>query len=78
MTIENLDYDFLIKTHGHHIGLFSNPSFSRYSLSQLYHMCPDCFKPYKDLCSLIEYIPQDFKLYASGILNPLRIFKYML
>ena len=58
------------------IELFSNPSFSRYSLSQLYHMRPDCFKQYKDICSLIEYTPQDFKLYALVI--PSGIFKYML
>jgi hypothetical protein len=41
-------------------------------------MRPDCFKPCKDLCSLIEYTPQDFKLYALVILNPSGIFKYMI
>jgi hypothetical protein len=51
--IANPDSDFLIKTHGQ-IRLFSNPYFNRYSLRQLYHMRPDCFDPYIDLCSLIE------------------------
>ena len=75
--IANSDFYFLRKTHGQ-IRLFSNPSFNRYSLSRLYHMRPDCFKPYKDLYNLIEYTLQDFKLYAPGILNPSGIFKYML
>jgi hypothetical protein len=51
--ISNPDSDLLMKTHGQ-IGLFSNHFFNRYSLRRLYHMRPDCFKPYKDLCSLIE------------------------
>ena len=68
-TIANLDLDFLIKTHGR-IGLFSNPSFKRYSLRRLYHMRPDCFNPYRDLYSLIEYILRDVGLYVLGILYP--------
>ena len=58
-------------------GLFSNPSFNRYSVSRLYHMQPDCFKPYKDLCSLIEDMFRDFELYASGNLYPSGIFMYI-
>jgi hypothetical protein len=71
------DSDFLIKTH-EKIGLFSNPSFNRHLLRRLYHMRLDCFNPYKDLCSLIESILQDLKLYASGILYHSRIFMYIL
>ena len=66
-TIANLDYDFLIKTHGQ-IGLFSNPSFKRYSLRWLYHMRLDCFNPYKDLCNLIEYKLRNVGLYIPDIL----------
>ena len=73
-TITNPDSNFLIKTH-RQIGLFSNPYFKRYSLRQLYHMRPDCFNPYKDLCSLIEYILRDCRIICLGILYPSGIFK---
>ena len=41
------------------------------------HMRPDCFNPYKDRCNLIEYMLRDFVLFASGNLNPSRIFMYI-
>ena len=37
-------------------------------------MRPDCFNPYKDHCSLIEYMLRGIVLIASGSLNPLGIF----
>jgi hypothetical protein len=40
-------------------------------------MRPDFFKPYKDFCSLIEYMFRDFELYALGILYASRIFIYL-
>ena len=40
-------------------------------------MRPDCFKPYNDLCNLMEYISRGFELYAFGILNPSEIFMYI-
>ena len=69
--------DFLMKMHGH-IGLFTYPSFSKYSLMRLYHMRLDCFNPYKDRWNLIEYMLRGFVLFASGNLNPSRIFMYIL
>ena len=65
--------DFLMKTHGQ-IRLFTYPDFHKYSLKWSYYTSLDCFNPYIDLCSLIEYIFQDFELVASGNLNPSGIF----
>ena len=55
-------------------GLFSHLSSNKYSLRQLCHMHPDCFKPYKNLCYLVEYIIQG--LYASDIFISFRDFKF--
>ena len=60
--IANPIFDFLIKRHGH-IGLLAYPSFNKYLLRRLYHMCPDCFNPYRDLCNLIEHILRGFGIY---------------
>ena len=58
--------------HGH-IGLLAYPSFNKYSLRQLYHMRPDCFNPYRDLCNLIEHILQGFAfIYMSLSMDPYR------
>ena len=65
-----------MKKHGQ-IGLFSNPSFKKYSLRRLYHMRSDCFNLYGDLCSLIEYIFWDVELCALGTLYPSGIFMYV-
>ena len=65
----------LTKTY-EHIELFTLPSFRRYSLRRLYHMHLDCFDPYKDHCSLIEYLLHGFVLFALDNLNPLSIFMY--
>ena len=40
-------------------------------------MHPDCFKPYNDLCNLIEYISRDFELHNLGIGNHSGIFMYI-
>ena len=68
--------DFLMKMHGH-IGLFTYPSFSKYSLMRLYHMRLDCFNPYKDRWNLIKYMLRGFVLFASGNLNPSGIVVYI-
>ena len=48
-------FNLLIKTHGQ-IELFTYHSFNKYSLKLLFHMRPNYFNLYGDLCSLIEYI----------------------
>ena len=40
-------------------------------------MGPDCFNPYKDLYSLIEYMLRDVEPYASSILYHLGTFMYI-
>ena len=72
----NLVSDFLMKMHGH-IGLFTYPSFNKYLLRRLYHMCSNYFNLYRDRCNLIEHILQGFVIFASSNLNPSKIFKYM-
>ena len=74
--IANSVSDFLMKMYGH-IGLFTYPSFRKYSLRRLYHMRLDYFNPYKDRCNLIEHMLRGFVLFASGNLNPSRIFMYI-
>ena len=74
--IINLVSNFLMKMHGH-MGLFTYPSFGKYFLRRLYHMCPTYFNPYKDHCKLIEYMLQVFVLFVSGNWNPPRIFMYI-
>ncbi|MFS7916733.1 hypothetical protein Hanom_Chr03g00180791 [Helianthus anomalus] len=71
--IVKFDSDRFIKTHG----LITSelyPSFSRYSISRLYHIRPDCLRPYKDLWSFIEHISRSVDFNASGNFNPLGIF----
>jgi hypothetical protein len=67
--IIKLEIDRLIKIHGLII-LDLYPSFMRYSMSQLYHILPDCFSPYNDHFNFTEYISRGFDLNASGIFNP--------
>ena len=74
--ISNPVFYFLIKMHGH-IGLLAYPSFNKYSLRRLYHMCLDCFNLYRDLCNLIEHILRGFVFTTSGNVNPSGIFIYM-
>ena len=74
--IANPVSNFLMKMHGH-IGLFTYPSFSKYSLRRLYHMRLDCFNSYKDRCNFIEYMLWGFLIFASDNLNPSRIFMYV-
>ena len=74
--IANSISNFLMKMHGY-IGLFIYPSFSKYSLKQLYHMHPECFNPYKNRCNLIEYMLRGFVQFVSGNLNPSEIFMYI-
>jgi hypothetical protein len=49
--------DFLMNTQGQS-SLFKYPLFRRNSFSRLYHILPDCFKPYKDLTSFTQYMLQ--------------------
>ena len=74
--IANPVSDFLMKMY-RHIGLFTYPSFNKYSLRWFYHMCPDCFNPYKDRRNLIEYMLQGFVLFLLGNLNHSGIFMYI-
>ena len=62
--------------HGH-IGLLADLSFNKYLLRRLYHMRPDCFNSYRDLCNLIEHILRGFGFTTSGNVNPSGIFIYM-
>jgi hypothetical protein len=48
---------FLMNTQGQS-SFFWNPFSTKNSLSLLYHILPDCFMPYNDLCSLTLYILQ--------------------
>ena len=75
--IANSVFVFLLKMHGH-IGLFTYPYFSKYSLRRLYHIRSDCFNPYKDRCNLIKYMLRSVVLFASGNLNPSGIFMYII
>ena len=43
--------------------VFPYPSFSRYSLKQLYHIYLNYFNLYKDHCSLIEYMLPRYVIY---------------
>ena len=74
--IANPVFDFLIKMHGH-IGLLAYPSFNKYWLRRLYHMRPDFFNRYIDLCNLIEHILRGFSFTTSGNVNLSRIYIYM-
>jgi hypothetical protein len=47
--------DFLMNTQGQS-SIFEYPLFRRNSFSRLYHILPDCFKPYKYLTSFIQYM----------------------
>ena len=58
-------------------GLFIYPYFNIYSLRWLCHMRLSYFDPYKDLCSLIEYMLLCFELFALGFWDSLEIFMYM-
>ena len=66
---------FLMKTHGQS-SLFVYPFNLRNSLNRLYHIRPDCFKPYNDFCNLTQYMLQ-FAL-GFGILIPSVTFMYIL
>ena len=47
----------------------------RSSINRLYYMRPDYFNLYRDLGNFIESTSRGFDLYASGMLNPLGVFK---
>ena len=68
---------FLMKTHGQ-IELFTYPSLSKYWLKRSYHIRPDYFNPYNDLCNLIEDMLRGFEFIALGNVNPSGIFTYTL
>jgi hypothetical protein len=55
--------------------LLEYPLFRRNSFSQLYHILPDCFKPYNDLLSLTHYMLR--LTFAFGTDIPSETFMYM-
>jgi hypothetical protein len=66
--------DFLMNTHGQS-SLFEYPLFRRNSFSQLYHILLNCFNPYRDLTSFIQYMLQFAFVFDTEII--LRTFMYM-
>ena len=60
-----------------HMGFFLYPSFNKYSLRWLYHICQTFFNSNKDLCNLIEYKSWEFDLHVLSVLNSLEIFLYI-
>jgi hypothetical protein len=73
--IQNHVDDFLMKIHGQ-LSLFVYPFSLRNSLNRLYHIRPDCFKPYNDFYNLMQYMLQ-FAL-GFGIMIPSGTFMYIL
>ena len=72
--IQNPDVDFLMKTQGQSSFLVY-PFNERNSLSRLYHIRPDCFKPYNDFCNFTQYM---FRFAAGfGMLIPSGTFIYI-
>lgn len=63
-------------THGN-IGLFTYLSFIKCSLRRLYHIRPDCYKPYNDLCNFIAHNSMGLEFNFLVILNPFGILMYM-
>jgi hypothetical protein len=55
--------------------LFEYPLFRRNSFSRLYHILPDCFKPYKDLISFTQYMLRFAFIFGTEI--PLETFMYI-
>jgi hypothetical protein len=53
--MQNPVEDLLMNTHGQS-SLLEYPLSRRNSFNWLYHICPDCFKPYKDLGSYTQYM----------------------
>jgi hypothetical protein len=53
--MQNPVEDLLMNTHGQSL-LLEYPLFRRNSFNQLYHIHPDCFKPYKDLTNFTQYM----------------------
>jgi hypothetical protein len=72
--MQKLVLDFLMNTQGQS-SLFEYPFFRRNSLSQLYHIFPDCFNPYKNLTSFTQYMLQFAFVFATEI--PSGTFMYM-
>ena len=72
--IQNHVDDFLMKTHGQS-SLFVYPFNLRNSLNRLYHIRPNCFKPYNDFCNLMQYMLR-FAL-GFGMLIPSGTFMYI-
>src|SRR6185369_3693040 len=65
---------FLMKTHGQS-SLFVYPFNLRNSLNLLYHIRPDCFKPYNDFCNLMQYMLRF--AFGFGMLIPSGTFMYI-
>ena len=73
--IQNHVDDFLMKTH-RQSSLFVYPFNLRNSLNRLYHIWPDCFKPYNDFYNLTQYMLR--LALEFGILIPSGTFMYIL
>jgi hypothetical protein len=63
-----------MNTHGQSL-LFEYPLFRRNSFSRLYHILPDCFKPYRDFISFTQYMLQFAFIFDTEI--PSGTFMYM-
>jgi hypothetical protein len=72
--VQKLVLDFLMNAHGQS-SLFEYHLFMRNFFSRLYHVLPDCFKPYRDLTSFIQYILRF--AFVFGIEIPSETFMYM-
>jgi hypothetical protein len=66
--------DFLMNTQGQS-SLFEYPLFTRNSFNRLYHILPDCFKPYKELTSFTQYMLRFAFVFGTEI--PSGTFMYM-
>jgi hypothetical protein len=72
--VQKLVLDFLMNAHGQS-SLFEYHLFRRNSFSRLYHVLPDCFKPYRDLTSFTQYILRFAIIFGTEI--PSETFMYM-
>jgi hypothetical protein len=66
--------NFLMNTHGQP-SLFKYTLFRKNFFSRLYHILPDCFKPYRYLTSFTQYMLRFAFIFGTEI--PSGTFKYM-
>jgi hypothetical protein len=72
--MQNLVKDLLMNTHGQS-SLLEYHLFRRNSFNRLYHIHPDCFKPYKDLASFTQYMLRFVCIFRTEI--PSETFMYI-